>query len=203
MEARSSLLLASRTSPPQAAFPWPVRTAPVGHCFLPARRRAYGQAYGKSRTPLHWEGWVTPCLGVWRQTSLSDCLLEVPVSACLPCPRGSSMTSWSFSSTSISGSCSGRKDLETSARFGCSTQMLGTGLTLSLCWVFWVPALPQAHRLWCTRYRGGSWKDVAASVFAVRADGMAGVCWRALLSHLHCKRGCLGVPSTPRACGRE
>lgn len=28
----------SRTSPPWAAFPWPARTTPAGHCFLPSCR---------------------------------------------------------------------------------------------------------------------------------------------------------------------
>lgn len=46
----------------------------------------------------------------------------------------------SLSSTSILGSFSGRRDLEKSARFGCSTQILGASLTLSFCCVFWVLA---------------------------------------------------------------
>lgn len=49
----------------------------------------------------------------------------------------------STSSTSILGSFSGRRDLEKSARFGCSTQILGASLTLSFCCVFWVPAHPK------------------------------------------------------------
>lgn len=72
MEVRSSLSLA------RLPLCRPTRMAPVGHCFLPARRWAHGQTYGKSRTPSHWEGWVPPRLGVWRQMSLLDCPLKVP-----------------------------------------------------------------------------------------------------------------------------
>lgn len=70
-----------------------------------------------------------------RMETNSPLGLEVPVSACQPCPRGSRGICWSPSSTRISGSFSGRKDLKMAARFGCSAQMLGTSLILSLCWV--------------------------------------------------------------------
>lgn len=65
------------------------------------------------------------------------------------------------------------------------------------------PALPQAHQLWCTSQHGQSQKDAASSRFPVRADGMQGDSWRAVLSYLHCKQGGCGCSQCASSSGKS